>query len=118
IAITDASSDHNPIFIANSETGAQVGLADFAEQATRVYLAATSIDDEFYQAAGYYGNDVYSFRLSDGGLRWKSHGSGYDVWHSEAPAADDQFVYFYNGEGLDVFRRSDGALAVTIPDPG
>jgi hypothetical protein len=118
IAIADASSDNNPIFIVNAETGAQVGLALFSSQAAGIYLAATPIDDEFYQAAGYYGNDVFSYRLSDGGLRWKSHGSGYDVWFSETPAADAQFVYYYNGEGLDVFRRSNGALAVTIPDPG
>lgn len=118
IAITDTSSETNPIFIVNAETGAQVGLATFSSQAANSYLASTPIDDEFYQAAGYYGNDVFSYRLSDGGLRWKSHGSGYDVWFSETPAADAQFVYYYNGEGLDVFRRSDGALAVTIPDPG
>src|SRR5690606_9797690 len=107
----------NPISIHRGSDGENTGEASFLAQGGQ-FLAPTPIDDDLISTSGQYGNVVYNHSQTDGAKKWEAAGSGYNAWHLEATAADRDNVYHYTGEGLDVFRRSDGLRHMSIPDPG
>ena len=80
------------------------------------FLAPTPFDQNFYTAAGYYGNVVYSYAMSGTQAEWETYGSVGNITDMETPAVDDEFVYYYSGD-LDILDRASGAIVQTIPDP-
>jgi outer membrane protein assembly factor BamB len=79
-------------------------------------LNPTVHNGKVYVNAGGYTGVVYAFNIADGSASWNASGGTYGM---NTPAVDDDFVYSYNGETLDVFNATDGSVATSIgPSPG
>jgi outer membrane protein assembly factor BamB len=74
-------------------------------------LNPTVRNGKVYVNAGTYEGVVYAFNIADGSTSWNASGGTYG---KNTPAVDDEFVYAYNGETLDVFNATDGSLATSI----
>ena len=111
-----SSSDANPQWVFDSETGNVEQQMVFAAQWSR-FTQPTIFEDEVIVAAGYYGNVVYNFNYITGAKLWQQSGSGRAIWDSQAVAADNDYIYYYSGAGMDVFSRTTGQLLKTMRDP-
>jgi outer membrane protein assembly factor BamB len=112
------SFSNEPLTVLKATDGAFLRRMTFGSQEAH-FLAPTPVDDELYSLTGPNGNIISSYKQSDASLRWTAFGSGFNnwVWHTESPAVDNELVYFYNGDGLDAFKRSDGSRVFRIADP-
>jgi hypothetical protein len=110
------SSDDNPQFVLDETDGSIKHTILFSSQ-WNMFTQPTPYAKDVFITAGYYGNYVYSFNPSAGSVNWDVAGSGNDIWYQEAPAVDKNYVYYYSGAALDIFKRSDGTLFKSLPDP-
>lgn len=116
VATMVTSSDNNSIHVLDTGTGQFVRRMRFASQWSN-FAPPTPFGADVYFAAGYYGGVVYSYDASTGALRWTGEGGGGDVWDGLTPAVDQNYVYYYSGQTVDVFNRTNGARVKSIQNP-
>ena len=102
------------LYALRASDGLQSYQSQFATQWAYI-LNPTVRNGKVYVNAGYYGGVVYAFNVAGGAAAWSASGGTYG---QNTPAADDDFVYAYNGGSLTVFSAVDGALSTSIgPNP-
>ena len=115
-AVQETSSENLPLELLNASTGADVRTLTIASQWSK-FLPSVFYDSEIYTSAGYFFDTVYGHDVSSGGLLWETKGvPATGISNMEAPAVDDENVYYYSGN-LEVFDRLTGASKASIVDP-
>jgi outer membrane protein assembly factor BamB len=109
------SSNENPIISVDALTGQYTPpRALFASQWAE-FLQPTPYKDGLYMSAGYYGNVVYGFDYS-ASTGWGTEVQG-GIWDGETPAVDDDTVYYYSGNAMELVDRRTGELKASLADP-
>jgi outer membrane protein assembly factor BamB len=109
------SSDQNPILSVDALTGEfKPPRALFSAQWS-TFLQPTPYKDGLYMSAGYYGSVVYGFdyTASNG---WGTQVNG-SIWDGETPAVDEDTVYYYSGNALEMIDRKTGTSKASLTDP-
>lgn len=113
----DLSSGTLPMQVLDAADGRVLRVLNYASQFAS---AGTPVPygDKLYHQAGYYGNVVYGYDAAVGAKDWEADRSmSGGVWEGESVAVDDQNVYFYRADSLQILSRSTGQLVKSIPDP-
>jgi outer membrane protein assembly factor BamB len=110
------SSNDNPQWVLDETDGSVLRKMLFPSQ-WNSFNQPTPYGQSVFMTAGYFGNYLYSFNPANGAKNWEAQGSAGDIWYGQAPAVDQNYVYYYSGKALDLFNRSSGALVKSIPDP-
>lgn len=114
VYVATTSQDDTWVHALRASDGLQTYQSQFSTQWADI-LNPTVRNGKVYVNAGTYGGVVYAFNTAGGGNAWNASGGTYGM---NTPAADDDFVYAYNGGTLNVFNAADGSLATSIgPNP-
>jgi hypothetical protein len=109
------SSSENPIISVDALTGEFTPpRALFASQWS-TFLQPTPYKDGLYMSAGYYGSVVYGFDYTTR-TGWGAEVKG-SIWDGETPAVDDDTVYYYSGNALEMIDRRTGEQKASLSDP-
>ena len=109
------SSNENPIISVDAVTGQFTPpRALFASQWSN-FLQPTPYKDGLYMSAGYYGNVVYGFNYTTSS-GWGTEVDG-GIWAGETPAVDEDTVYYYSGNALELVDRRTGERKASLTDP-
>ena len=98
------------LYALQASDGMQSFQSQFSTQWADI-LNPTVRNGQVYVNSGYYDGVVYAFSIADGAASWNAAGGTYGM---NTPAADDDFVYAYNGGTLDVFSAVDGSVSASI----
>ena len=114
VYVTTTGHQDTWLYALRASDGLQAYQSAFSTQWARI-LNPTVRNGKVYVNAGYYGGVVYAFDVAGGAAAWNASAGTYGM---NTPAADDAFVYAYNGGTLNVLDASDGALSSSIgPHP-
>jgi outer membrane protein assembly factor BamB len=98
----------------DAATGAFGYKAPFESQWGHIF-APTVFAEHVLVNGGYYGGQIYAFKLADGSLAWKTASAGDD--DMTTPTAVGSQVLYYSGSTLEIFDRASGASTATVVDP-
>ena len=114
VYVSTTSEDDTWLHALQASDGLQTYQSHFWTQWSDV-LNPTVRNGKVYVNAGAYTGVVYAFNAAGGADAWNASAG---TSGTNTPAADDDFVYAYNGGTLNVFNAADGSLATSIgPNP-
>lgn len=116
VSSMEMSSGNNPQWSLDAATGAVQTKFAFGAQWSN-FNQPLPVGDMVYIASGYYGNELYAFDAASRTVAWQTRGVSGNIWDGETPAADADHLFYYSGASMDVFNRTTGTLAFSIPDP-
>lgn len=111
-----SSSDENPQWVFDLQTGAFKNQMKFAAQWTD-FNEPLALENNVYVAAGYYGSVLYGYDAVIGSKLFETQRTGGSIWGGQSMAADRDNLYYYSGGALDVVNKSTGVITKSIADP-
>lgn len=109
------SSDQNPIISVDAVTGDYAPPRAIFSAQWSTFLQPTPYKDGLYMSAGYYGSVVYGFDYT-AHSGWGADVKG-SIWDGETPAVDNDTVYYYSGNALEMIDRLTGDVKASLVDP-
>ncbi len=109
------SSDQNPIVSVDALSGEYLPPRALFSAQWSNFLQPTPYKDGLYMSAGYYGSVVYGFDYT-AQSGWGAEVKG-SIWDGETPAVDEDTVYYYSGNALELIDRRTGEVKSSLQDP-
>jgi outer membrane protein assembly factor BamB len=109
------SSNENPVISVDAVTGDYAPPRAIFSSQWSSFLQPTPYKDGLYMSAGYYGSVVYGFDYTSR-TGWEAQIKG-SIWDGETPAVDDDTVYYYSGNALEMIDRRTGEPKASLADP-